>query len=493
MTLRCSAVLLGVLLVLPGPALAQRPMSIVDLISVPVVSTPAAVARRLAGGLRAGRRRLEGQQAHQPPVAGRAPTAPTRRSSPRAPTARSQPRWSPDGKWIAFVGKRDGAETAQIHLLPIEGGEARALTTHATAASSPAWSPDGRLRLLPGRGRQVRRAARRARRPRTTSTPSTRTSSMRHLWRIEVATRAETRVTSGSFSMLSYELSDDGRRIAHHRAPSTVLGDGDRGEVWVMDADGGNAVAADQQHRARERRQPLARRLAGAVPVGLERAVRDLLQRQPVRDAGRRRHGPRPDQGLRQRDHRRRVVEGRPVDLRHRQPGRAQPALRDPGRRRHAEGVDQRQPRHRRLDLRARARPPRLHQGRPGQRWRRVHDDQRRTGAGEPRVRPLRQGLPPAAPGEGGVEGRRRRRPSKGCCSTRSTTRPASATRWWCRRTAGRRPPTSSASAAGATTPRCWPPRATWCCSPTTAAAPATATRSCATWSGTTSSTRTST
>ena len=30
--------------------------------------------------------------------------------------------------------------------------------------------------------------------------------------------------------------------MAHHRAPSTGLGDGDRGEVWVMDADGGNPV-----------------------------------------------------------------------------------------------------------------------------------------------------------------------------------------------------------------------------------------------------------
>ena len=55
-----------------------------------------------------------------------------------------------------------------------------------------------------------------------------------------MATRAESRVTSGGFSILSYELSADGRRIAHHRAPSTVLGDAERGEVWVMDADGGN-------------------------------------------------------------------------------------------------------------------------------------------------------------------------------------------------------------------------------------------------------------
>ena len=45
---------------------------------------------------------------------------------------------------LAFVAKRDGAEHAQIQLLPIGGGEARRLTNHETAADNPAWSADGR-------------------------------------------------------------------------------------------------------------------------------------------------------------------------------------------------------------------------------------------------------------------------------------------------------------------------------------------------------------
>src|SRR5471032_1028830 len=43
------------------------------------------------------------------------------------------PRWSPDGKWIAFESARDG--DFQIWLLPVEGGEARKLTSISTEAN----------------------------------------------------------------------------------------------------------------------------------------------------------------------------------------------------------------------------------------------------------------------------------------------------------------------------------------------------------------------
>jgi dipeptidyl aminopeptidase/acylaminoacyl peptidase len=56
------------------------------------------------------------------------------------------PRWAPDGGHLAFVRavERDGkVQPAQIFLMPMDGGEARAITDGPTGASGPVWSPDG--------------------------------------------------------------------------------------------------------------------------------------------------------------------------------------------------------------------------------------------------------------------------------------------------------------------------------------------------------------
>ncbi|MBK9732348.1 MAG: S9 family peptidase [Chitinophagaceae bacterium] len=57
--------------------------------------------------------------------------------------------WSPDGKFIAFVAKRDGDEVSQIYTMNIkEGGEGQRFTNLSTGASAPRWSPDGKMILF---------------------------------------------------------------------------------------------------------------------------------------------------------------------------------------------------------------------------------------------------------------------------------------------------------------------------------------------------------
>lgn len=76
--------------------------------------------------------------------------APTNRSeAPRrltsAKAGESGYTWSPDGKYIAFVAKRDGDEESQIYLLNMKsGGEAQKLTTISSGAGNPKWSNDSK-------------------------------------------------------------------------------------------------------------------------------------------------------------------------------------------------------------------------------------------------------------------------------------------------------------------------------------------------------------
>ena len=61
-------------------------------------------------------------------------------------TRDTAPRWAPDGRRLAFVRavEKDGkAQPAQIYLLQMDGGEARAITEGTSAAGDPVWSPDG--------------------------------------------------------------------------------------------------------------------------------------------------------------------------------------------------------------------------------------------------------------------------------------------------------------------------------------------------------------
>jgi len=70
------------------------------------------------------------------------------------PKRDTSPRWSPDGKWLAFVSEREEKKKAQVYVMPVAGGEPRRLTDLKGGCGELVWSPDSaRLaftsRLLP--------------------------------------------------------------------------------------------------------------------------------------------------------------------------------------------------------------------------------------------------------------------------------------------------------------------------------------------------------
>ncbi len=72
---------------------------------------------------------------------------PTDASAPARPLTSggrdTDPAFSPDGRWLAYLGAADDGPP-QVHLLPTAGGAPRRLTGLPLGAGAPVWSPDSR-------------------------------------------------------------------------------------------------------------------------------------------------------------------------------------------------------------------------------------------------------------------------------------------------------------------------------------------------------------
>lgn len=136
-----------------------------------------------------------------------------------------QPRWSPDGRSLAFVRTRDGETDGQLWVLPMDGGEARAITSLAGGVASPAWSPDGtRLAFTSGfnpaldepkKEKPKHEPARVVTKPvfRENNVGFTDFEHRDHLWVVEAAGGTPRALTAGKFAEGAPRWSDDGARV----------------------------------------------------------------------------------------------------------------------------------------------------------------------------------------------------------------------------------------------------------------------------------------
>jgi len=137
----------------------------------------------------------------------------------------AMPRWSPDGRWLAFVSTRgDGPKTpANLYVIAAEGGEARRLTDRKESVESIAWSPDSTRIAFASRVRdeaydeeedEKRRAPRRVTRLfyKLDSVGWT-TDRRKHIFVVDVAGGEPRQVTDGDCEDDGPAWTPDGRRI----------------------------------------------------------------------------------------------------------------------------------------------------------------------------------------------------------------------------------------------------------------------------------------
>lgn len=167
------------------------------------------------------------------------------------PEGESSPRWSPDGRFLAFVSGRQEGKGGQIWLLDRRGGEAQRITQVKGGVGDYAWSPDGK-RLVLQLDEETDSVAKKDTAEAKTPKPvvidryafkrdiSGYLGSKRsHLSLFDVATKKLESLTGGLTDDGSPSWSPDGTRIAFTRSALDEPGKIDAGDVYVMDARAG--------------------------------------------------------------------------------------------------------------------------------------------------------------------------------------------------------------------------------------------------------------
>lgn len=145
----------------------------------------------------------------------------------------TSPRWSPDGRWLAFLRKgQEATDKPQLHLMPADGGEARRRTDLPLGVTELAWSPDStRLVLVAGvwredvadlddeeRARRPKRITRLAYRSDTRGWIHDRTP---HLHVVDVAgSRDPVRLDTGSTDVAAPVWTSDGTAVSYVADPA---------------------------------------------------------------------------------------------------------------------------------------------------------------------------------------------------------------------------------------------------------------------------------
>ena len=168
-----------------------------------------------------------------------------------SPESESTPRWSPDGRYLAFLSGRQEGKGAQIWLLDRRGGEAQRVTQLRGGVSEFAWAPDSKRMILVV-DEETDSVARKDTAEHKTPKPIVINrynfkrdvagylgSKRSHLSLFDVETKKSETLTSGLDDDGSPSWSPDGRMIAFVRGPVAEPDRSRDDDVFVIEARAG--------------------------------------------------------------------------------------------------------------------------------------------------------------------------------------------------------------------------------------------------------------
>jgi dipeptidyl aminopeptidase/acylaminoacyl peptidase len=138
----------------------------------------------------------------------------------------STPRWSPDGKWLAFLSDREGRNA--IYVIGADGGEPEKLTSESTGVRELQWSPDGKsiaylaLEPAPVEREDVHVAGENERQVRLSV--------------VDLATKKARLLTHGRFSVAGFDWSPDGSQLVVDAALGSGLDDWYHADLYLVNA-----------------------------------------------------------------------------------------------------------------------------------------------------------------------------------------------------------------------------------------------------------------